>query len=81
MLEWLVGWFCPREPWQALPGNLDCLLLVVASPLAALACPVREALLLPISCSSGLILVSLSYMLVLQISWVCNSWLKLVLYP
>ena len=67
---WVVGGVVqPREPRQTLPGSLDCLLLVVASPLAALACPVREALLLPISCSSGLILALLICMLVLRISW------------
>ena len=72
VLEWLAGWFSPREPRQALPGSLDCLPLVVASPLAGLACPAREALLLPISCSSGLILALLSCMLVLDISWFFN---------
>ena len=69
MFEWLVGWFFPREPRLALLGSLDYLLLVVASPLAKLACSAREALLLPISCSFGSILVYMSCMLALQISW------------
>ena len=77
MLEWSVGWFCPRDPPQTLPGCLGCLLLVVAFPLAGLACPAREALLLPISSSSCLILFPLNCMLVLQISWSFNLWLKL----
>ena len=35
---------CLRESWQALPGRFGCLLLGMASPLAGLACPAREAL-------------------------------------
>ena len=46
-----------REYWLRPRGGLD---------LTELACSAREALLLPISCSSGLILVPLSCMLVLQ---------------
>ena len=72
MLEWLVGWFCPREPRQVPPGSLCCLLLVVALPLAGLTYPTREAPLLLISYSLGSILVPLSCMLVFQISWFFN---------
>ena len=79
MVEWLVGWFCPYEPWQALPGSLDCLLLVVALPLAGLACPTREALLLPMPYFSSSALVSLSCMLVLPIPWFFNLCLELML--
>jgi hypothetical protein len=68
VLEWLVRRFCLHEPRQALPGRLGRLLLGVAWPLAVLACPAREALLLSIFCSSGKALVSLSCMLVLRIS-------------
>ena len=51
-----------RPCWDA----LACLLLGVASPLAGLACPAREAFLLVVSCFPGLILTSLICTLVLQ---------------
>ena len=52
-----MRWFCPCEPWQALLGRFGRLLLGVASPLAGLACPAKEASLLIISGSSTLVLV------------------------
>ena len=79
MLEWLVGWFCPCEPQQTLPGCLGRLLLAVALPLAGLAYPAREALRLRMPCFSGSVLVSLSCMLILQTPWFFNLWLVLVL--
>ena len=48
MVGLLVRWFCFCEPRQALPGCFGRLLLGVALPLAGLACPTREALLLSI---------------------------------
>ena len=61
-----------RKPRQALPESLGCLFLVVAWPLAKLTFLAREALLLPISCSFGSISISLSCMLILQVSWFFN---------
>ena len=64
---WVVGGVVqPREPRQTLPGSLDRSLLVVALPLAGLACPAREAFLLVVSCFSGLILVLFICMLVFR---------------
>ena len=64
----VVRWFRLREPRQALPGCFGCLLLGVASPLAGLACPAREAFPLTISCFLGSFLASLICVLVPRIS-------------
>ena len=68
VMEWLVRWFCLREPRQALPVRFGRLLLRVTLPLAGLAYAAREAFLLVMFCFFGLILILLICMLVLRIS-------------